>query len=85
MAVKETIYLDSATTSHMTNQIEWLESFEDLKGTVKVGDSSKLDIKGKGSLPLMIQTKKGPVEYEAANVLYVPKLTDTLLSIGKIA
>src|SRR5208337_2199118 len=65
---------------------EWLEDFEELKEVyMKVGDRSKLAIKGKGSLLLTIKTPDGDVEYDALNVLYVPGLTDTLLSIGEIA
>src|SRR5208337_1345776 len=32
-----------------------------------------------------IETDNGTVEYKAANVLYVPELSDTLISIGEIA
>src|SRR5208282_4564599 len=86
MVAKSTIYLDSGATSHMTNQPEWLEDFEELKEVyMKVGDGSKLAIEGKGLLPLTIKTPDGDVEYDAPNVLYVPGLTDTLLSIGEIA
>ena len=69
----------------MTNQSDWLEDYEELEVTyMKVGDGTKLAIKGKRLLPLTIKTTDGDVEYEAPNVLYVPKLTDTLLSIGEI-
>jgi len=85
MVVKESIYLDSAASSHMTNKVEWLEDYEDLRGAVKVGNGVKLYIKGKGSLPLSIETNNGTVDYKAANVLYVPELSDTLISIGEIA
>ena len=52
---------------------------------MKVRNRVKLDIKGKGSLPLSIETNNGTVDYKAANVLYVPELSDTLISIGEIA
>src|SRR5271169_4362313 len=85
MVVKGTIYLDSAAMSHMTNQLDWLEDFEDIQGaSVKVGNGMRLKIKGKGSMPLSIETEDGTVEYEAANVLYVHELTDLLISIGEI-
>src|SRR5208337_5057311 len=85
MIAKESIYLDSTASSHMTNKVDWLEDYEDIQGAVKVGNGVKLDIKGKGSLPLSIETDNGTVEYKAANVLYVPELSDTLISIGEIA
>src|SRR5271169_333806 len=86
MVVKGTIYLDSAATSHMMNQLDWLEDFEDIQGaSIKVGNGTKLEIKGKGSMPLSIETEDGTIEYEAVNVLYIPELTDTLISIGEIA
>ena len=85
MVVKESIYLDSAALSHMTNKVEWLEDYEDLRGAVKVRNGVKLDIKGKGSLPLSRETNNGRVDYKATNVLYIPELSDTLISIGEIA
>ena len=44
----------------------------------------ELMIKGKGSLPLSIETESSTVSYEAIDVLYVPELCETLLSIGEI-
>jgi len=86
MVARSSIYLDSAASSHMTNQSDWLEDFEELEGaSVKVGNGMELAIIGKGSLPLTIETEKGTVDYEVANVLCVPELSDTLLSIGEIA
>ena len=85
MVVKESIYLDSAVLSHMTNKDDWLEDYEDLQGVVKVRNGVKLDIKGRGSLPLSIKTENSTVDYKAVNVLYVPELSDTLISIGEIA
>src|SRR5208283_3361494 len=85
MIVKESIYLDSAASSHMTNKVDWLEDYEDVQGVVKVRNGVKLDIKRKGSLPLSIETDNGAVEYKAVNVLYVLELSDTLISIGEIA
>ena len=83
--VKPTIYLDSAASSHMTNKLEWLEDFEELNGTVAIRDGTKLMIKRKGSLPLSIRMEEGVVDYEVERVLYIPDLSDTLLSIGEIA
>jgi len=85
MSVKECIYLDSATLSHMMNKLDWLEDYEDLSGSVKVRNGVKLNIKGKGSLPLSIKTENGTIDYKVANILYIPELLDTLISIGEIA
>ena len=83
---KSNIYLDSGATSHMTNQPDWLEDYEELnEAHMKVGNRTELTIKGKGSLPLTIKTEEGDMEYDVPNVLYVPELTDTLISIGEIA
>ncbi len=84
MIVKGSIYLDSTASSHMTNHLDWLEDYEDIQGSVKVGDGTKLDIKGKGSMPLSIKTEEGTVNYNVVNVLYIPELLDTLLLIGEI-
>ena len=84
MIVKGSIYLDSTASSYMTNRLDWLEDYEDIRGSVKVSDDMKLEIKGKGSMPLSIETDEGTVNYNAVNVLYIPELSDTLLSIGEI-
>src|SRR5208337_60221 len=84
MITKESIYLDSAASSHMTNMVDWLEDYEDIQGAVKVRNGVKLNIKGKGSLLLSIETDNSTIEYKAANVLYVPGLSDTLISIEEI-
>ena len=34
MIAKESIYLDSAASSHMTNKVDWLEDYEDIQGAV---------------------------------------------------
>ena len=68
----------------MTNKLDWWEEYKDLWGSVKVGNGVKLDIKGKGSLLLSIETEKGAMDYKAINMLYVPELSDTLISIGEI-
>src|SRR5271157_4823790 len=86
MMAKGSIYLDSMATSHMTNQLDWLDDYEELRGkTVKVGNGIELTIKGKGSLPLSIETESGTVSYEVIDILYMPELCETLLSIGEIA
>src|SRR5208337_860927 len=84
MIAKESIYLDSTASSHMTNKVDWLEDYEDIQGAVKVGNGVKLDIKGKGSLPLSIETNNSAVEYKAANILYIPGLSNTLISIEEM-
>ena len=85
MSVKETIYLDSAASSHMMNKLEWLEEYEELKGaSVKAGNGARLDIKEKGSLSLSISMENGAVEYEVMNILYVLELSDILISIREI-
>src|SRR5271169_5085330 len=85
MIIKGSIYLDSATSSHMTNCLDWLEDYEDIQGSVMVGDGTNLEIKGKGSMPLSIETDEGTVNYNVENILYIPELSDTLLSIEEIA
>jgi len=84
MITKESIYFDSTASSYMTNKVNWLEDYKDIQGAVKVGNRVKLNIKGKGSLPLSIETDNGAIKYKVANILYVPGLSDTLISIGEI-
>ena len=68
----------------MTNKVDWLEDYEDLQRAVKVRNGIKLNIKGKRSLPLSIETENSTVNYKAVNILYISELSDTLISIGKI-
>ena len=51
---------------------------------MKIRNEIKLNIKGKESLFFSIETENSAVDYKVANVLYVLKLSDTLISIGEI-
>lgn len=54
---------------------------ENFRETVKLGDNSKMQVKGKGSVLMMVNG----ISQVVPCVLYVPYLTNNLLSIGQLA
>ena len=50
----QSVFLDSGAISHMMNQLEWLEEYEESNRLVKVGNGIELKVKGKGTLVLDI-------------------------------
>ncbi|MCH85501.1 retrovirus-related pol polyprotein from transposon tnt 1-94 [Trifolium medium] len=77
----ETWFLDSGCSNHMVGHKEWLFEFDDsYKDSVKLGDDSKMDVKGKGNIKLSINN----IVHVISNVYYVPGLKTNLLSIGQL-
>ncbi|MCH83489.1 retrovirus-related Pol polyprotein from transposon TNT 1-94 [Trifolium medium] len=64
-------FLDSGCSNHMVGNKEWLFDFDDsFKDSVKLGDDSKMAVKGKGNLKLHIE---GYIQV-FANVYYLSGL-----------
>lgn len=74
-------FLDSGCSNHMCGKKNWFynldETFCDF---VKLGNGSRLVVKGKGSVKLRIEGRVHII----SNVFYIPKLKNNLLSIGKL-
>ena len=73
--------IDSGASRHMTNHKDQLSDYQEFneKELVILGDGKKLEAFGKGKIKLqLVQGKTGFFK----DVLYVPKLTCNLLSVG---
>ncbi|XP_022991800.1 uncharacterized protein LOC111488339 [Cucurbita maxima] len=74
-------FLDSRCSNHMTWDKTWfVELDESFKHTVRLGNSSKLAVEGRGSVRFKV---KG-ITKTVTNVYYVLNLTNNLLSIGQL-
>lgn len=58
-----------------------MELTENVKGTVSFGDTSKVQIHGKGTI--LISLKDGTHKW-ITDVYYVPRLESNILSLGKL-
>ena len=75
-------YLDSGASSHICGKKHLFVKFEELNGgNITFGDSSKVQIKGKGTI--LIRLKDGSHQL-ISNVLYVPKMKSNILSLGQL-
>ncbi|KAL4377627.1 hypothetical protein GQ457_02G041370 [Hibiscus cannabinus] len=75
-------FLDSGCSHHMTGNISLLSELdESYKKTVRLGDSKQLQVEGKGIVAM--QNNHGKINH-LYNVLYVPNLSQNLLSVGQL-
>ena len=75
-------YLDTGATNHMTERWEFFSNLdESTTGSVKFGDNSRIQIRGKGGIEVI--QKDGTVLC-IENVLYVPKFEANILSLGRL-
>lgn len=76
--------LDSAASDHMTPCRELLEEFAPYDGEVTIGDGKTLQIKGIGSALIPMSDECGGWNIKLSEVLYIPGLTENLISEGKL-
>lgn len=75
-------YMDSGCSSHMIGNRNCFVSLDEkITSQVKLGDGKLHDVKGKGVIS--VQTKRGKSKL-MHDVLYVPGLTQNLLSVGQL-
>ena len=76
-----TWYLDTGATNHMTGNKGLFSTLDtDLGGTVRFGDNSSVEIRGKGSV--LLACKNGEQRL-LTDVLYIPYLKSNIFSIGQ--
>ncbi|XP_066323991.1 uncharacterized protein [Miscanthus floridulus] len=75
-------YLDSSASNHMMgSKAAFSELDDDVIGTVKFGDGSRVAIQGRGSIIFRCQNG----EHRAlTDVYYIPKLRSRIISIGQL-
>ncbi|CAN6310868.1 unnamed protein product [Urochloa humidicola] len=80
--VEQKWYLDSGASSHMTgNRNAFSELDIGYAGTVKFGDNSVVEVRGRGTVLFHCQTG----EHRAlTEVYYIPKLRSNIVSIGQL-
>ena len=77
---KNTWFLDSGCSNHMTCYKDLFSSLNaSINSLVKLGDRSRIQVSGKGVVPVL--TKNNVVK-NIYNVYHVPTLAGNLLSVG---
>lgn len=74
-------YLDNGASNHMTgNKTFFSELNENIKGKVKFGDGSCVEIGGKGSILFQSKTDEQKL---VTDIYYIPALKSNILSLGQ--
>ncbi|XP_013589086.1 PREDICTED: uncharacterized protein LOC106297383 [Brassica oleracea var. oleracea] len=74
-------YLDNGASNHMSgNRMFFYSLDKGITGKVRLGDDSRIDIKGKGSIKFVL---KGGEKKTLSNVYYVPGLRSNIVSLGQ--
>jgi hypothetical protein len=74
--------LNTGTTHHMTDQWEFfIELDSDVRGSIKFGDASSVEIKGIGSI--IFSTESGEHRL-LTGVYYIPTLRNSIISLGQL-
>jgi hypothetical protein len=77
-----TWYLDNGASNHMTGDLEkFAELDEGIKGRVRFGDGSSVEVKGKGTI--LFRCRNGD-QWALGDVYYIPKLRSNLVSLGQL-
>lgn len=74
-------FLDSGCSNHMTGEKSWfIELDENFKHSVRLGNSSRMVVKGKGKIRIEVEG----ITQVVTDVYYVPNLTNNMLSIAQL-
>ena len=75
-------YLDSGASNHMTSSKESFSKLNDnVTGTVKFGDGSRVAIQGRGTIIFRCQNGE---HHALTDVYYIPQLRSSIISIGQL-
>ena len=76
------LYLDSGASNHMTGSKKALYELDDnVTGTVKFGDGSRVAIQGRGTIIFRCQNGE---HHALMDVYYIPQLHSNIISIGQL-
>jgi hypothetical protein len=74
--------LDTGVTHHMTGQREFFAELDsDVRGSVKFGDASDVEIKGVGSVIFTVESGEHIL---LTGVYYIPALRNSIISLGQL-
>lgn len=80
---ESTWYLDNGASNHMTGHQEKFEKLDrTVKGEVKFGDGSLVQIEGKGSIKIVCKNGETRV---LQGVYYIPTLRSNIISLGQLS
>ncbi|XP_059306465.1 uncharacterized protein LOC132057893 [Lycium ferocissimum] len=75
-------YIGSRASNHICGKKHLFAEFEEFNGgNITLGDSSKVQIKGKCTI--LIRLKDGSHQF-ISNVMYIPKMESNILSLGQL-
>lgn len=75
-------YLDNGASNHMTGNKSFFSTLdENVKGKVRFGDGSQVDIVGKGSITVVSKTRERKL---LKDVYYIPNLKHNIISLGQV-
>lgn len=78
-----TWFIDSGASSHMTGDRDVFTTYEDVEPlSVKIGDNSELKVLGRGDIEVTVGQHGCRQRFILQNVLHVPTLKYSLLSVG---
>jgi transposase InsO family protein len=85
--IKDPFIYDSGASQHMCPNKLWFHSLTPLSPTVNVylGDNTALEATGVGQLIVLMRLPSGKATTTVNNVLFVPKLMVTLISLSVVA
>jgi hypothetical protein len=74
--------LDTGATHHMTGQREFFTELDsDVRGSIKFGDASSVEIKGVGSVIFSAESGEHKL---LTRVYYIPALRNSIISLGQL-
>jgi hypothetical protein len=75
-------YLDTGATHHMTGRREFFTELDpSVRGSIKFGDASGVEIKGVGSVTFIAKSGKHRL---LTGVYYIPALRNSIISVGQL-
>jgi hypothetical protein len=75
-------HLDTGASNHMTgNAMVFSELDRHVSGTVRFGDGSVVEIKGRGTI---VFTRQGEQHRVLSRVYYIPRLRTSIISVGQL-